>query len=239
MDWTSVLTVIATGLVTLAGVWVNGLITSASERRKSAAEQARFETANEREDAAAELKGKAQAKLAEASVAREIVEHFTEALTEVRMFPNGDVANFDTQFGKRWDEHFELELRQSVGSLLDGEGRMRLVAIMDALGDFQPLAPFSGACETRRFVDDTLTLGIELALAFARGQIADDKQSQRFDSLNQSLSDWDRFLEQNRKTSERRERELLEREAKEDRLDEMRYDAILDAATDAGLSEGI
>jgi hypothetical protein len=216
----------------LLGSATTAVISMRSERQRREIEQLREDARYEREDRAAIEMKVNQERDGDAAVGRDVAEQFFQVREHVQDYHAANDGVFDDFFKGEWDSSRERQLRLKIGLIRDSEARSRLVAVLDALLDFQPLAPFSGVLDTQRFVEDTLALGGEHALAVARGQKPERTHLQQFDVLKLNLGLWDDFLEQQAQVRARRERDRLVKEEEAERLryrqEEAEFDALMD-----------
>ncbi|TFB83602.1 hypothetical protein E3O44_17150 [Cryobacterium algoricola] len=231
-DWMPIITASIAIVGTLLGASLSGLLLARTERQRRDAEAIREAARAQREDEATEESKETEAREADAVIGTEIAALFFESRRHVLQFGEGGESEFNAYFDRKWDTELQEQIRMKVGRVRDNEARSRLIAIVDSLLDYQPLAPFSGSISTRRFVDDAFLLGAELALAISRGQQPESGHAQQFDSLKQTLSTWDAFLERQAQERAQRERERLAREEAEERrqyrLEEADFDMRVD-----------
>lgn len=190
MDWSPILTVVATGAVTLAGVWINGRISARSDQRKLEAEQKKLDAEAAREaerqsrEDEAEVKRETRAREeADAAQGQDIVDALLRGLRDVRDFEEADENGFRKYFAEKWSSRLDLTIRPLVGRIRNDEARNRLIVVMDGLDDFSGLADQVRGQHPRRFAEGTLLLGADLASAIARGQKPDAILLRQYDQL--------------------------------------------------------
>lgn len=215
------MTVIATGVVTLSGVWINGRITARSEQRKLEAEQQKLDAESAREAERQRREDDAEAKRetrerdeADADRGQEVVDALLTGLRDARDFEEVDEEGFRTYFAEKWSSRLDLIIRPIVGRIRNDEARNRLIVVMDGLDDFSDLADQAYGQHPRRFAEGTILLGADLASAIARGQEPDETLLRQYDQLVEwihALDDHRQFQQQMR-AEERREGIRAERE---------------------------
>lgn len=215
------MTVVATGVVTLSGVWINGRITARSDQRKLEAEQKKVDAdaARERErqrrDDEAEAKREARERDdADAARGQEVVDALLRGLRDVRDFEEVDEEGFRSYFTEKWSSRLDLIVRPIVGRIRRDEARNRLIVVMDGLDDFSDLADQAYGRHPRRFAEGTILLGADLASAIARGQEPDETLLRQYDQLVELIRALDdhRQFQQQMRAEERREAIRVERE---------------------------
>ncbi|RKW69729.1 hypothetical protein [Galactobacter caseinivorans] len=241
-QWTTIITAGMTTSAALLGVLLTGILTAGSERLRRKADDEREEKRILREDEAAKAREETQAREADAAIGTEIAELFLQGRRYVERFGEDGDTDFDGYFDRKWDNELEEQLRMTAWRVRDDEARSRLVAVMDALLDYQPLAPRSGSDSTGRFVEQSMLLGAELAFAVSREQQPEAVQAQRFDVLRQTLKHWDEYLERQRAQRERdrlaREEEEIHRYKQEDSELDVMVDLATDLQEEGDASEG-
>lgn len=217
MDWSPVLTVVATGGATLAGVWLNGRITLRSEARRSDAEQrkldsedARERERHRREDEAATRQAESEQRASAAALAHEIADQFLKGLRDIREFMEVDDAGFESYYEEKWQTRLDLALRKNVGRVLDDADRNRLIEILDALEDASALADWDFE-KTRQKVEQLLLLGFDLAATSARRQKLDTELEARVLALRKLVESLDSHRAMQQELQ--REQRLIEAQA--------------------------
>lgn len=223
MDWTPILTVVATGAVTLSGVWINGRITARSDQRKLEAEQKKLDTEAAREADRQRREDQAEAKRearerdeADAARGQEIVDALLKGLRDVRDFEETDEDGFRSYFESKWSSRLSLIVRPIVGQIRDDESRSRLVVVMDGLDDFSDLAEQAYGANPRRFAESTILLMTDLASAVARRQRPEPSLLHDYDKLVELIDalDQHRRFQHQMRAEERAERMQAERKAR-------------------------
>lgn len=221
-----VLTILATGLVTI----VVSSLTAKSTRKT---EQARIKADKEREDARlAHEKSVAQAEIEraesaarqqradaedaaqkvaageEASRAKAVAELFFGVILYIESEDpkQGDEASFQNHFAERWPT-FEVDLRRAIGVLKDSELRNRLISLVSALTDTE-IASYHGS-SAKTWAGWLSDIAADLAMTASRMEEPDSELLQRYG----------RFIDPVTEVNSYREAQWeVHREAREDQL---------------------
>lgn len=205
MDWSPFLTVVATGAVTLTGVWLNGRYAARGEQRRLAAEQTRLDSEVQREaerirredhfDSRARDEA---AELAARELATEIAEAFLTELRAVREFEEVHDAGFVSWYATKWSTRTDIALRRLVGRVRDDHERARVLAIVDALDMFDELAEWDFGAKRKPLIEKLLTLGFDVSATVSRGQQPDEALSKRVNSAMSDANGWLAYQERQR-----------------------------------------
>lgn len=154
-----IMTILATGLVSLLVAWLTAVMARKSERAKIAADDKREKERLEHEAAlaaadrdrakeiadeqraASDAETQRIAAAEEARRAKDVAELFfgTIAYIDAHDPSAGDDRRFDHYVTERWPS-LEIDLRRAIGSLTDGELRNRLLAIISAFTDSEVIS---------------------------------------------------------------------------------------------------
>lgn len=179
-----VLTILATGGVTIVGGWLTANYTRRNDQLKIDAEKAREATRLQHEEQAAiraldsarrdaeleESKARAADEFARAAA---VADRFLEVLRTVRDHDpeRGDDTDFATYFKLHWGTVNEIELRREVGTLTGSVLRNRLNNLVMSMDDHY-MASRYGSSESG-WAWWLSNMGIDLAQAAARGDEPD------------------------------------------------------------------
>lgn len=205
MDWSPFLTVVATGAVTLTGVWLNGRYAARGEQRRLAAEQARLDSEIEREAERLRREDQSDARerndVADAEareLASEIAETFLNELRVVREFEEVDDAGFVSWYKAKWSTRTDIALRRLVGRVRDNDERARALQIVDTLDMFDELAEWDFGSKRKPLVEKLLTLGFDVSATVSRGQQPDDALGKRLMALTREVNGWIKYQDEQR-----------------------------------------
>jgi hypothetical protein len=178
VDFGTVLTVLATGLVTLSGVALTQVLTGRRERR------AREQAIADAKDAATQAATREVAKLFEdeAALARKAIQHDEEV--------------DDDQ--ERWSDHWFMDaaprLMLGIEGIPSTTARIQLMVISDALGD-RMYSTVSG--EPRLHVVLQLSeLGRSIAATYMRGEEPSAESTAKVDAVQTILNDVSQYRQE-------------------------------------------
>lgn len=220
-DLAPVLTVVATGAATLAGVWLNGRNTARTEAARLAAEERSEQTRLQREDASTEREREQSAAVAASVLADSIASRFAGELRTVREFEEIPEEGFVEWYDAQWKTHSGIQFRQEIGRVLDTDARNRLLEVVDCVDEYEELGLWDFR-EPQPKVDELLTLGFDVASTLARRQEPDAMLSKRVDAMRKTMRDWSAYQREERKIAHdamiadaaRRKREAATKAAK-------------------------
>lgn len=198
-----VLTILATGGVTIVGGWLTAKFTRRNDELKIEAEQAREATRREHEDEAAiralesakkdaDLKESKARAADEAGRATAVANRFLEVMRTVRDHDpeRGDDADFATYFKLHWGTVNEIEVRREVGTLTDSVLRSRLNNLVMSMDDHF-MASRNGSSNSG-WAWWLSNMGIDFAQAAARGEEPDAETLQSYAKFFDVFTDvWD------------------------------------------------
>ena len=171
-------TVIGAG-ATVGGIAIKGWFDSRSENARVVREEAR----------SADL-AKVNARERVAERAHAIAGLFLDEIQAVRKFQDlTDATAFPVWFQKRWRTSGDISFRRAIAAVDDAEERTQLTKILDSIDDFETLAQwkyFHGG--DQRWVEETLTLGFDLASTMARGQEPDLRFVEHYEAFLRFVS---------------------------------------------------
>lgn len=221
-----VLTILATGVVSIFVAWL-----TVKSTRKT--EQARIQADREREDARiahekslaqdeveraqaalsqqradAEVAAKRVAAEEEAARAKNVAELFFKVILYIKSQDpkRGDDARFENYFEERWPA-FEVDLSRAIGALKDGELRNRLSNLVSAVTDTE-IASYHGS-RPKGWASWLAGTGADLAMTASRMEQPDSELLERYKSFFDSFTDVNAYRE---------EQWELQREARQDHL---------------------
>lgn len=183
IEWSPVFTVLATGIVTLAGVWLNNRHSAQQERLKLAADAEREGQRLRREDIAQE---KAAADLTTAEdreTGAEIAEAFLDELSSFR----GAKIDGSGSLQLFWRSSGDLTVRRAVGKVRDDERRSELSLVLDALSGFDDYCTVNSLNAFRWLFDSLLELGFDLGSCVQRAQVPDEELTTRLQFVRGNL----------------------------------------------------
>ena len=179
-----ILSILATGTVTIVGGWATARWTRRNDKLKLEAEREREKDRLAHEDAvavralesadkrAAEEGAETEARN-QADLAKNVADRFLEIVRLVRDHDpdRGHDADFSAYFAHHWDTEKEIEFRREIGMLTDGRLRDRLNNLVMAMDDYY-MASFNGSREKgwARWLSE---MGASFALSAARRQEPD------------------------------------------------------------------
>jgi len=169
------LTALITPLLPVATALIGVLATLGGVRAK-AKYDAKVEAARVTREEAKEVKQAEQAvRDRVAARATEIADLFLDELQEVRQFDEDAYqVGFPIWYEERWRTTGDIPFRRAISRVEDADERTRLIEILDSIDDFQALADWKyWATGEKRWVEEVLTLGFDLASTMARGQEPD------------------------------------------------------------------
>lgn len=227
MDWIGTLGVaLITGVVTLSGVALQN--SAAAKRAKlEHAERADAERVRiAREDSTAQV-SRAEKRAADVAVlAGQVAETFVQTLSEVGVFQEVDDDGFRKWFDQEWRRGSKVTLRRAVGRVVDDSARGALTEVLEILDSQAEFMAWNGTRASREYVEKTLTLGLDIAMALERGQDYDDSVDEELDLMQRRIEDWRLHV----RREEEAKWEELRREFK---IEELRHEAMMDAAREA------
>lgn len=172
MDWTSIGTILATGLVTglvtVGSVWLKGQydLRLESERLKAQAEAAKVER---------ELDERREAENRSRNERAVNIQAGATALAAFSVILKGLSSTPDTtspaDMEKYWNEEFDAHARQVVEGISDSQAREDMLTLVSALGNFEDYSTINGQKTHGGFNARILIRAlIELAGAVSRGE---------------------------------------------------------------------
>lgn len=183
MDWSPVLTVIATGLATLGGVWLNSRSVERNEKRKLAAEEVRESASRAREDEAA-LAASRKAELDEdRRVGQLVADIFAVALESIRSTSFEDASEFQDW----WNSDADIKVRRVVAAVRDNDLRTDLTMIVDALNDFDNYFTLNWLNNVSWQAEQLVKTGFEVGSTLARGQSLDVSLREKLASVQKHV----------------------------------------------------
>jgi hypothetical protein len=221
-----VLTILATGLVTLVVAVLTAKSTRKTEQDKMEAEKARDKArfAHEKSVALADLERAelvarqqrddaeaAARKVAdeeEAARAKAVAELFFGLILYIESHnpEQGDDTRFDKYFAEQWPTS-EVDLRRAIGALHDGELRNRLINLVSAMTDTE-VASYHGS-SSKGWVGWLSDIAVDLAMTASRMEEPDSQLLERYDAFFASVTDVYTYREEQWET---------QREARQDQL---------------------
>lgn len=203
-----ILSILATGAVTIFGGWATARWTRRNDKLKLEAERDREKDRLAHEDAvalraleSADEKAKQEAEAAEAldqaERAKAVADRFLEVVRLVRDHDpdRGHGADFGPYFARHWDTANEIELRREIGMLTDSRLRDRLNNLVMAMDDHY-MASFNGSSDKSwaRWLSE---MGASFALAAARRQEPDSDDVEAYEKFFVTFTDvWQERYEQ-------------------------------------------
>jgi hypothetical protein len=182
MDWSPVLTVVATGLVTLGGVWLNSRSTERNESRKIAAEAAREAARQEREDEAARAATQ-RARVDESRrVGQLVADIFAIQLESVRAASFANASDFEDW----WNNDADIKVRQIIAAVRDDGLRTDLTMIVDALNDFENYSTLNWLSNVGWQAEHLIKLAFEIGSTMAREQNLDEAVREKLSSVRKN-----------------------------------------------------
>lgn len=248
MDWSQIVVAGIAALSVSLGAVVNGWMSGRADDRNRAAEQRRHEDDAKREEIrqqreADEVEQAREKDLREQESSRgaELEEALRSGLRDVYDFSEPDAESFSTYFESKWRTRLTLVFRPLVGRIRDENARGRLLRVADALDDFDGIAEQAYGTPPRHFVEQTMLLGMDLAVALVREQEPDAATLARY----KTLTDWMDGLEAHRefqremRAEQRREQIIAERQKRrEQNLDKERRQQLGDSSVSDSLPYG-
>jgi hypothetical protein len=228
MDWAPVLTVIATGVVTLGGVWLNGKFSERTEARRQAEDRRRESDRVHREELADAAAQSTAQEIKAHALADEIAGLFLDEMREVRQHSQDKDSAFTPWFNDRWKTTGDIRLRRAIGRIAEPHDRSRLMQMLDALDDYEALATWDFSTAQPK-VEEFLALAFDLAATMARGQEPDSDLTARFERFQKDVREQGAYQEEQAELK----RELWREEA-EDRKKKKAAAAESAAQDDSG-----
>jgi hypothetical protein len=209
-----VISVAVGALATIGGVAITARSSRKADDKRLTLETERETTRIRREDEAAqtaafEAKARKQTETYDA-----IAQHFVGELSNLRAQrttrPELRYNEFDKWFKSEWPVNADTRLRRVIATLTNDDHRIRITQICDAIMDHENVA-LQEFMEGGEQVEVLLTLGFDLASAYARGQQADRTLLGRFAAFEKQVreaADWkerqrQEDLEKNRRSGTR------------------------------------
>jgi hypothetical protein len=195
-----ILSILATGTVTILGGWATARWTRRNDMLKLEAERDREKDRLAHEDAialraleAANEKSSKEQLSAQANEQAErakiVADRFLEVVRIVRDHDpgRGDDAEFAPYFARHWDTANEIELRREIGMLTDAPLRDRLNNLVMAMDDYY-MASRHGSKDKywARWLSE---MGANFALAAARRQEPDSENEQTYARFFDTFTD--------------------------------------------------
>lgn len=221
VDWSQIVVAVIAALSVSLGAVVNGLMSGRSDERNRAAEQRRYEDAAERErvlqqrDAdEAEQARERELREQESSRGAELEEALRRGLRDVYDFSEPDSESFSTYFESKWRTRLSLAVLPLIGRIRNEDARGRLRTVAEALDDFDGVAEQAYDTPPRRFVEQTMLLGLDLALALVREQEPDAATLTHYRKLVSWMNALEahRGFQQEMRAEQRREQYLAEKQ---------------------------
>jgi hypothetical protein len=188
-DFTPVFVAVITFAATVGGIIVKAVIDGRAEKAKVTREENR---------ATEQSKVAARERVAER--ARSIADLFLDELQEVRKFIDVQAATgFPIWFERRWRATGDIPFRRAIALVDDPEERNQLTQILDSIDDFQSLAGWKYWTNgEQRWVEETLTLGFDLASTMARGQEPDATFAKSYEGFRTLVTGYYEYQEDQR-----------------------------------------
>jgi hypothetical protein len=208
-DWTTLIPLLGAvvGIAgTIAGISVKAVFDRRIERARVAREKAEAEKSEK-----AQAQGKAEER------ARAIADLFLDELKVVRGFDEGHSSvGFPIWYEKRWRTEGDIPFRRLIATVRESDERNQLVDIIDSMDDFQSLAQWKSFWnQDRRWVEDTLTLGFDLASTMARGQKIDPELLKRWIDFRRIVVGYQDYQEEQRELAAEQRKSVKAKKDKE------------------------
>lgn len=159
-------------------------------------------------------------------LAAQVVEEFSRDLDEVRAFREVDDDGFRTWFEEEWRTTKEVALRRVVGRVRDDADRALLTEVVDALAVQSEFTRWNSTRTPRRFVEDVLLLGLDVAMTMERAQDQSADIIARRAELANRIGAWEHYIAV-------KEAHEWEEERRAFKLEELQWEADLEAAQEA------
>lgn len=221
-----VLTILATGLVTIFVAWLTAKSTRKTEQARIQAdkereaariahekslalqESERVESAVRQQRADAEVAARELAATEEAARAKTVAELFFSVILYIEsQNPElGDDRRFEHYFAERWPS-FEVDLRRAIGALKGGELRNRLISLVSAITDTE-VASYHGS-SPKGWASWLSDMAADLAMTASRAEEPDSELLERYSGFFVSFTEVHTYRE---------EQWEMQREARQDQL---------------------
>ena len=206
-DWTTLFPLIGTvlGILgTIAGISVKAVFDGKIDRARVV-----------REIAASKKLEKEQAQVKVEELAREVAGLFLDELQVVRQFKEEHHSvGFPIWYEERWRTEGDIPFRRVIATVRDADQRAQLIEIIDSIDDFQSLAQWKNYwSRDQRWVEDSLTLGFDLASTMARGQEIDPALLKRYIDFRIIVNGWQDHQEEQRRIQAETREDLMDKKA--------------------------
>lgn len=182
MDWLNypVVTILATGLATTAGVWIKGILDARTDARRIKVEDTRFELEHRWADERAQVEAHQKTEGGRLESANTALKLFGAILDGVGLADTATAAETEDI----WMKSFESQARQAVEFIYDAEARSDIGVILDVLEDYRA---FCSAIELKTwhgfYAKGLLQVVLQLAGAAARGESRSAETDEKMKSI--------------------------------------------------------
>lgn len=185
MDWTSILTILATGLVTTAGVVAKGEFDARADRRRIAAEDKRAKDQMARADAAALVASAEKATEAGREAGRIALGVFTDMLSQIQAYAR-DISYESVEM--HWQRDFDAKARQTSELIYSEPIRDQMNVVVSAMAEFNTFGYVSNLGNAQWNAVLLMTHLVSLAGCATRGDSPDRELITRLDAVTAGVA---------------------------------------------------